>query len=44
VIWGTDSPYVNYTFEYEKMVSASDSEDSRQLVTGGNLLRLLGLD
>lgn len=44
VIWGTDSPYVNYTFEYEKMVSATGSEDSRQLVTGGNLLRLLGLD
>lgn len=41
VIWGTDSPFVEYTFEYEKMAKATDSEEARQLVCGGNLARLM---
>jgi uncharacterized protein len=44
VIWGTDSPFVDYTFEFEKMAGAAGSEDARQMVCGGNLARLLGLD
>jgi hypothetical protein len=43
VIWGTDSPFVDYVFEYEKMSQATDSEEARLLVCGGNLGRLLGL-
>lgn len=44
VVWGTDSPFVEYTFEYEKMAKATDSEEARLLVCGGNLARLMGLD
>ena len=44
VVWGTDSPFVDYTFEFEKMERAAGSEDARQLVCGGNLARLLGMD
>jgi predicted TIM-barrel fold metal-dependent hydrolase len=44
VVWGTDSPFVDYTFEFEKMERAAGSEDARQLVCGGNLARLLGID
>lgn len=44
VIWGTDSPYVNYTFEFTKMEQAADSDEARDLIRGGNLLRLLGMD
>jgi predicted TIM-barrel fold metal-dependent hydrolase len=43
VVWGTDSPFVDYSFEYEKMGRAVDSEEARQLVCGGNLRRLLGV-
>lgn len=43
VIWGTDSPFVDYSFEYDKMARAADSEEARQLVCGGNLARLLQL-
>ena len=44
VIWGTDSPFVDYTFEYEKMQQTVDSEEARLLVCGGNLRRLLRLN
>ncbi len=44
VVWGTDSPFVDYTFEYEKMTKAVDSPEARALVCGGNLSRLLGQD
>lgn len=44
VVWGTDSPFVDYTFEYEKMARATDSEEARQLVCGGNLARLLRME
>jgi len=43
VIWGTDSPFVNYTFEYEKMEKVVDSEEARLLLCGGNLQGLLRL-
>jgi predicted TIM-barrel fold metal-dependent hydrolase len=43
VIWGTDSPFVNYTFEYEKMEKVVDSEEARLLMCGGNLQGLLRL-
>lgn len=44
VVWGTDSPFVDYVFEYEKMSRATASEEARLLVCGGNLSRLLGLE
>lgn len=44
VVFGTDSPYVDYTFEYEKLERSCDSEDGRALIRGGNLLRLLAMD
>lgn len=44
VIWGTDSPFVDYTFEYEKMSQVVDSEEARLLVCGGNLRALLRLE
>jgi predicted TIM-barrel fold metal-dependent hydrolase len=44
VIWGTDSPFVDYTFEYDKMRDVVDSEEARLLVCGGNLRRLLRLE
>lgn len=43
VVWGTDSPFVDYELEYEKMRRATDSADGRDLLCGGNLARLLGL-
>ncbi len=43
VIWGTDSPFVDYVFEYEKMQRVTDSEEARQLICGGTLERLLRL-
>lgn len=44
VIWGTDSPFVEYRAEFEKMAGAADSAEARALVTGGNIARLLGMD
>lgn len=44
VIFGTDSPYVDYTFEYDKLDRACDSAAGRELIRGGNLLRLLAMD
>lgn len=43
-IWGSDSPFCDYTWEFEKMHRVVDSEDARLAVCGGNLARLLGLD
>lgn len=44
VIWGTDSPFVDYRAEFDKMANASDSAEARELVLGGNLSRLLDLE
>ncbi len=43
VIWGTDSPFVDYTGEFEKMVRTTPDRESWELVVGGNVGRLLGI-
>jgi predicted TIM-barrel fold metal-dependent hydrolase len=43
VVWGTDSPYVDYEFEFGKMRRTVRSDGEHALVCGGNLARLLGL-
>ncbi|MCU1569957.1 MAG: amidohydrolase family protein [Naasia sp.] len=43
VVWGSDSPFCDYTWEYQKVSRTVDSEEARLLVCGGNLARLLGL-
>jgi predicted TIM-barrel fold metal-dependent hydrolase len=43
VIWGTDSPFVDYAFEFHKMERVAVDADSVALVRGGNLARLLNL-
>lgn len=44
VIWGTDSPYVDYTLEFDKMARTVRTDEELALVRGGNMARLLGLD
>lgn len=41
VIWGTDSPFVDYTGEFEKMVRTTPDRASWELVVGANIARLL---
>jgi len=41
VIWGTDSPFVDYEWEFKKMSRVSDSREAYELVVGGNIARLL---
>jgi predicted TIM-barrel fold metal-dependent hydrolase len=43
VIWGTDSPFVDYEWEFKKMSRVSDSREAYELVVGGNIARLLGV-
>lgn len=43
VIWGTDSPFVDYTGEFQKMVRTTPDRESWELVVGGNIARLLGM-
>lgn len=43
VIWGTDSPFVDYEWEYIKMKRVTDSKDALALIVGGNIARLLNL-
>ena len=43
VIWGTDSPFVDYEFEFQKMRRATDDEDGYRQIVGGNIARLLKL-
>ncbi|MFD1714822.1 amidohydrolase family protein [Amnibacterium flavum] len=42
-IWGSDSPFSDYSWEFEKMRRTVDSDEAHQLVCGGNLARLLEL-
>ena len=42
-IWGSDSPFCDYSWEFQKMQRCVDSEEARLLVCGGNLARVLGL-
>lgn len=44
VIWGTDSPFVDYEWEFRKMVRATAATEAYELIVGGNMARLLGLD
>jgi hypothetical protein len=43
VIWGTDSPFVDYEGEFRKMSRVADSREAYELVVGGNIARLLGI-
>lgn len=43
VIWGTDSPFVDYEWEYKKMERATPDKDGYAQIVGGNIARLLKL-
>ncbi|MDR3497149.1 MAG: amidohydrolase family protein [Ancalomicrobiaceae bacterium] len=43
VIWGTDSPFVDYEWEFRKMERATADAKGYDLIMGGNIARLLGL-
>ena len=43
VLWGTDSPFVDYEAEFRKMARVSESREAHELVVGGNVARLLGI-
>lgn len=44
VIWGTDSPFVDYEWEFKKMERATDKPDEYEMIVGGNMARLLGIE
>ncbi|NPV68422.1 MAG: amidohydrolase [Anaerolineae bacterium] len=43
VIWGTDSPFVDYEWEFKKMERATPSRTGYEKIVGGNLAALLGI-
>ncbi|MET3580021.1 putative TIM-barrel fold metal-dependent hydrolase [Mesorhizobium robiniae] len=43
VIWGTDSPFVDYEWEFKKMERATADHDGYAKIVGGNIARLLNL-
>jgi predicted TIM-barrel fold metal-dependent hydrolase len=43
VLWGTDSPFVDYEGEFRKMERVADSREAYDLVMGGNAVRLLNM-
>jgi uncharacterized protein len=43
VIWGTDAPFVDYPFEFQKMVRATTDPEGHALIVGGTIARLLRL-
>ncbi|MDB5526673.1 MAG: amidohydrolase family protein [Rhizobium sp.] len=43
VIWGTDSPFVDYEWEFKKMERATADRDGYAQIVGGNIARLLRL-
>jgi uncharacterized protein len=43
VIWGTDSPFVDYYWEFKKMERATSDQSGYAKIVGGNIARLLGL-
>lgn len=43
VLWGTDSPFVDYTGEFRKMERVAATREGYELVVGGNVARLLGI-
>jgi len=43
VVWGTDSPFVDYDVEFTKMERVTDSAAAYEMVVGGTLAGLLGI-
>lgn len=43
VIWGTDSPFVDYEWEFKKMERADDTPEGYAKIVGGNIARILKL-
>jgi uncharacterized protein len=43
VIWGTDSPFVDYEFEFQKMKRSTPDAEGYSQIVGGNIARLLKL-
>lgn len=43
VIWGTDSPFVDYEWEFKKMERATTDPEGYRAIVGGNIARLLKL-
>jgi predicted TIM-barrel fold metal-dependent hydrolase len=43
VIWGTDSPFVDYEWEFRKMERATSDPDGYAKIVGGNIARILKL-
>jgi hypothetical protein len=43
VIWGTDSPFVDYEFEFKKMERSTADRAGYASIVGGNIARLLKL-
>jgi predicted TIM-barrel fold metal-dependent hydrolase len=43
VIWGTDSPFVDYEFEFKKMERSTNDAPGYAAIVGGNIARLLKL-
>lgn len=43
VIWGTDSPFVDYEWEFKKMERATSDREGYAKIVGGNLAKLLRL-
>jgi predicted TIM-barrel fold metal-dependent hydrolase len=44
VIWGTDSPFVDYEWEFKKMARATDDPAGYAAIVGGTMARLLGIE
>ena len=43
VIWGTDGPFCDYEFEYNKVKRYAKSEQDFDRIMGGNIADLLGI-
>lgn len=43
VVWGTDSPFVDYEWEFKKMERSTDDRDGYAAIVGGNIERILKL-
>ena len=44
IIWGTDAPFVDYDVEFHKMARATSDPAGYELIVGGNIARLLGIE
>lgn len=43
VIWGTDSPFVDYEWEFKKMERATDDPEGYRAIVGGNIAKILNI-